>query len=129
MRFLALEEVLALHAEQIRRFGGAPGLRDPALLASALAMPRATFGGEPLHATPWEAAAAYLFHLARNHPFVDGNKRAAFLATGLCLALNGWRLTASQADATVAVMTLAAGELEESAFAAWLRSHIAPRSR
>lgn len=81
--FLTLDEVLALHEDQIRRYGGAIGLRDAGLLSSAVATPRATFAGELLHGTLVEIAAAYLYHLARNHPFVDGNKRTALAA---CLA-------------------------------------------
>lgn len=123
MRFLALEEVLALHAEQIRRFGGAPGLRDPALLASALAMPRATFGGEPLHATPWEAAAAYLFHLARNHPFVDGNKRTALAAALVFLGLNGFTVEAGDDAVTGLVVGVASGAVSKSEAAVFLQHH------
>ena len=123
MRFLALEEVLALHAEQIRRFGGAPGLRDPALLASALAMPRATFGGEPLHATPWEAAAAYLFHLARNHPFVDGNKRTALAAALVFLGLNGFTVEADDDAVTGLVVGVASGAVSKSEVAVFLQRH------
>ena len=73
-------------------------------------------------------AAAYAFGLARNHAFVDGNKRAAFLATGLFLGLNGWRLQVSQLEATRTMLALAAGDLPEDAFAEWLRSHIRPRA-
>ncbi len=123
MRFLALEEVLALHAEQIRRFGGAPGLRDSALLASALAMPRATFGGEPLHATPWEAAAAYLFHLARNHPFVDGNKRTALAAALVFLGLNGFTVEAGDDAVTGLVVGVASGAVSKSEVAVFLQRH------
>ncbi|HNZ95714.1 MAG: type II toxin-antitoxin system death-on-curing family toxin [Acidobacteria bacterium] len=123
MRFLALEEVLALHAEQIRRFGGAPGLRDPALLASALAMPRATFGGEPLHATPWEAAAACLFHLARNHPFVDGNKRTALAAALVFLGLNGFTVEAGDDAVTGLVVGVASGAVSKSEAAVFLQHH------
>jgi death-on-curing protein len=123
VRFLALEEVLALHAEQIRRFGGAPGLRDPALLASALAMPRATFGGEPLHATPWEAAAAYLFHLARNHPFVDGNKRTALAAALVFLGLNGFTVEADDDAVTGLVVGVASGAVSKSEVAVFLQRH------
>jgi death-on-curing protein len=72
--FLTLDEVLGIHADQIRVYGGASGLRDLELLRSAIAMPETTFDGEYLHPSPFEMAAAYLFHLARNHPFVDGNK-------------------------------------------------------
>ncbi len=99
--------------------GGAAGLRDAEPLDSALARAQhlATYG-QPDYA---QLAAAYGFGLAKNHAFVDGNKRAAFLATGLFLALNGYRLTATQADATLTVIALAAGEIDESAFATWIR--------
>jgi death-on-curing protein len=117
--------LLLLHEESLAEHGGLPGWRDEGLLDSALARPQhlASYGDPDLAAV----AAAYAFGLARNHPFADGNKRAAFLAVGLCLGLNGWRLTASPAQATVAVMSLAAGELGEDEFAAWLRLHITPR--
>jgi len=95
------------------------------LLDSALARPlNLAAYGEPDAA---DLAAAYGFGLAKNHPFVDGNKRAAFLAAGMFLAMNGLRLRASQAEATVAVFTLAAGELDEAGFAAWLRKNSQPR--
>ena len=81
-RFLTLDEALLVHADQVRRYGGSHGLRDLALLSSALAMPTASFGGAYLHPSLAEMAAAYLFHIAQNHPFLDGNKRAA-LATAL----------------------------------------------
>jgi death-on-curing protein len=80
--FLTLDEVLALHEDQIRRYGGSPGLRDPGLLSSALGAVSATFGGRFLHLSLFEMAAAYLFYLAQNRPFVDGNKRTA-LASAL----------------------------------------------
>ena len=74
-RFLTKEYVTAIHADQINKYGGGQGLRDVGLLESALAQPRATFGGEWLHPTLFDMAAAYLFHLVENHPFLDGNKR------------------------------------------------------
>ncbi|MDT7835835.1 type II toxin-antitoxin system death-on-curing family toxin [Aquabacterium sp. OR-4] len=121
-RLLAL-----LHDESLAMHGGASGLRDEGLLDSALARPAnlATYGDPP----PDLAAltACYAYGLAKNHPFVDGNKRAAFLSVGLFLGLNGHRLTASQAEATVAMFGLAGGEWDEPTFAAWLREHIAPR--
>jgi death-on-curing protein len=105
--------------------GGASGIRDPGLLESALARaPNLAAYGEPDVA---DLAAAYAYGLAKNHPFVDGNKRAAFLSIGLFLGLNGCRLTASQVEATVAVFGLASSEWDEPTFAAWLRSHLAPR--
>jgi len=105
--------------------GGASGLRDAGLLDSALARPLNLVAyGDPDLA---ELAASYAFGLAQNHPFVDGNKRAAFLAAGLFLGLNGYRLTASQAEATVAVFGLASGEIDEPTFAAWLRGRVRAR--
>jgi death on curing protein len=110
-----------LHDESLSEHGGAAGLRDENLLESALARPLnlAAYGEPDVH----ELAAAYGVGLAKNHPFVDGNKRAAFLAVGLFLALNGWRLTASQADATLTMLAVAAGQMDEPAFARWLRQH------
>lgn len=110
-----------LHDESLAEHGGAAGLRDEGLLESALARPLnlVAYGKPDAHAL----AAAYGVGLAKNHPFVDGNKRAAFLAVGLFLALNGWRLTATQADATLSMLAVAAGRMDEAAFAHWLRQH------
>jgi death-on-curing protein len=74
--FLTLDEVLEIHTQQIELYGGSHGLRDPGALESAVAMPQSTFGGEYLHASIHMMAAAYLFHITQNHPFIDGNKRA-----------------------------------------------------
>ncbi|MDX2240367.1 MAG: type II toxin-antitoxin system death-on-curing family toxin [Leptolyngbyaceae cyanobacterium bins.302] len=93
--FLTLPEVLALHDDQVSRFGGTSGLRDLGLLESDLTQPQATFGGELLHPTIYEQAAAYLYHLAMNHPFLDGNKRTAFAVMDAFLRLNGYRLSLS----------------------------------
>jgi len=128
VRYLALDEVLALHAEQVRRFGGAAGLRDPGLLESAVAMPRATFDGEALHPTPFEAAAAYLFHLARKHPFVDGNKRIALAAALVFLWLNGWRIEADDASLTGLVVGVASGAVAKSEIAVYLQRHAERRA-
>lgn len=110
-----------LHDESLAEHGGAPGLRDEGLFESALARPLnlAAYGAPDLGGL----AAAYGVGLAKNHPFVDGNKRVAFLAVGLCLALNGHRLVATQAEATLAMLAVAAGSLDEAGFAAWLRGH------
>lgn len=119
--------LLVLHDESLALHGGASGIRDQGLLDSALARPvNLAAYGEPDFA---DLAACYGAGLAQNHPFVDGNKRAAFLAVGLFLFLNGKRLTATQVDATVTMLALAAGELEEADFAAWLRRSSAARSR
>ena len=114
-----------LHDESLAEHGGASGLRDEGLLESALARPvNLAAHGRPDVA---DLAAAYGVGLARNHPFVDGNKRVAFLAVGLFLALNGRRLVASQAEATLTVLAVAVGQMDEAAFARWLREHNKPR--
>lgn len=113
--------LVILHDESLAEHGGASGLRDEGLLESALARPlNLAAYGEPDLA---ELAAAYGVGLAKNHAFVDGNKRAAFLAVGLFLRLNGHRLTATQADATITMLGVAAGEINEADFAKWLREH------
>lgn len=89
IRFLSVANVLAIHANTIAEEGGSPGLRDPGLLESAIAMPQATFEGAYLHSDLAAMAAAYLFHLCQNHAFVDGNKRAGAFSSVLFLALNG----------------------------------------
>jgi death-on-curing protein len=114
-----------LHDESLAEHGGAPGLRDEGLFESALARPQnLAHYGQPDFA---DLAASYGVGLAKNHPFVDGNKRVAFLAVGLFLSLNGMRLAATQADATLAMLAVAAGTLDEPAFAQWLRDHAKPR--
>lgn len=92
-------QVLKIHQRQIERFGGTDGVRDEGLLESALAQPQTTFGGELLHPTIAEQAAAYLFHLSMNHPFIDGNKRTAFAAMLTFLRLNNYSLNISQDEA------------------------------
>jgi death-on-curing protein len=113
----------AVHEEQLLEHGGAAGTRDAGLFESALARPRhvATYG-EPDAAG---LAAAYGFGIARNHPFIDGNKRTAFVAVELFLALNGRELRASDEDCVLTMLKLAAGDLSEEAFADWLRVHTA----
>ena len=108
--------LITLHDESLSMHGGLSGIRDEGLLDSALnRAPNLALYGEPDYA---ELAAAYGFGLAKNHAFMDGNKRAAFLSVGLFLMLNGWRLTATQVNATLTMQALAAGELDEVAFAA-----------
>jgi death-on-curing protein len=120
-RWIDRAVLLLLHDESLAEHGGRAGLRDAGLLDSALARPlNLIVYGKPDFA---DLAASYAFGLAQNHAFVDGNKRAAFLAVGLFLYLNGYRLQTSQADATLTVLSLAAGELSEADFAAWLRRH------
>jgi death-on-curing protein len=121
--FLTLDEVIAIHRDQIARYGGSFGVRDWGLLRSAVAMPKATFSGRYLHTDLHEMAAAYLFHVARNHPFIDGNKRVAAVATDVFLALNGVRLTASEDQFAELVHATARGEVSKSGIAEFLRSH------
>ncbi len=117
--------LLILHDESLAEHGGAPGLRDEGLLDSALARPLNLVAyGNPDFA---DLAACYGVGLAKNHAFVDGNKRAAFLAVGLFLALNGYQLTATQGNATLTVLNVAASEITEEQFADWIRSHSAKR--
>ncbi len=124
-RWIDRRALLLLHDESIAEHGGAPGIRDEGLLESALARPLNLVAyGAPEWA---ELAASYGVGLAKNHPFVDGNKRAAFLAVGLFMALNGHRLVATQAEATLTMLAVAAGTLDEPGFAAWLRAHSRPR--
>lgn len=127
--WLQREVVLALHAESIAAHGGSLGVRDEGLLDSALARPQNVFQYED-SADLCRLAASYAHALAKNHPFVDGNKRTAFLAAAVFLERNGARLRVSPAHAAVFVIGLAAGELPELAFAAWLRDHASgPRTR
>ena len=127
--FLTFDEILAIHADQIRRYGGSHGVRDVGLLASAIAMPEASFGGVYLHPSLAEMAAAYLFHLAQNHPFLDGNKRTA-LATSLAFIwLNDQRLEAEADELTELVLGVAAGRLGKADTAVFIRSRLNPASR
>ena len=118
--------VVAAHEEQLVEHGGSPGIRDAGLLDSALARPlnRAAYG------TPdaAELAAAYAYGLAANHPFVDGNKRIAYVALELFLALNGVRFAASDAESVMSMLAVAAGTMKEDALASWIRRHCKPRS-
>ena len=124
-RWIDQRALILLHTASLAEHGGLPGFRDENLLNSALSRPR------NMHAYDEEAdaaslAAAYAFGIARNQPFVDGNKRAAFLAIGLLLNLNGFRLIVEQIEAIEAMLALAAGELSEKDLADWIRGHIRP---
>ncbi len=124
-RWVDQQLLILLHDESLAEHGGASGIRDVGLLESALARPRNPLAyGEPDAA---DLAAAYGLGLAKNHALVDGNKRTAFLSVGLFLAINGFRLNASQPDATLTIMALASSELDEAAFASWIRANSEPR--
>lgn len=120
--WLTLNIVLDIHAEQLALFGGPDGLRDQGLLESALARPlnKFAYGETDLPAF----AAAYAFGIARNHPFVDGNKRAAFASIYVFLELNGFELTASEEELTAIMLELASGAIEEDMLAQWIGEHI-----
>jgi death-on-curing protein len=121
--WVAESVALGIHEAQLAEHGGIPGLRDEGLLSSARARPLnlAVYGDHPDAA---DFAAAYAFGLARNHAFLDGNKRTAFVVMELFLNLNRWNLDANDAECISTMESLAAGELPERDFAAWLRSHI-----
>ncbi len=118
-RWLAADVIHAVHEEQLAEHGGGTGVRDANLLASALARPeQLAHYGSPDAA---DLAASYGFGLSRNHPFIDGNKRTAFVAVELFFALNGFELVATDADCVIRMLKLASGELPEVDFADWLR--------
>jgi death on curing protein len=117
--------VLAIHEAQLAEHGGGVGVRDMGLLESALARPENLAAyGKPDAA---DLAAAYGYGISRNHPFIDGNKRTGYVACELFLALNGWRLTADDAQCVMTMLAVAAGDIEEAELAAWLRTHIVAR--
>jgi death-on-curing protein len=121
--FLSLAEVLEIHRDQIERYGGHAGLRDLGLLQSALAMPAAGFGGRYLHSDLLEMAAAYLFHIVQNHPFIDGNKRTGTVAAIVFLALNGIELQADETQLEQLVIDVAKGKAGKSGVADFLRKN------
>jgi death-on-curing protein len=129
VEFLTLDEVLSLHADQIARYGGSVAIRDVGLLESALAMPSASFGGELLHPSLDEQAAAYLFYLVKNHPFIDGNKRTGLVAMLVFLGLNGWRLETTEDQLTTLVLGVAAGKLSKADVTVFVRDHRRPPRR
>ena len=123
--WLELSVIHAVHDEQLSEHGGSSGLRDAGLLESALARPQQLAAyGRP---DAISLAAAYGFGLAKNHPFVDGNKRTAFVAVELFLTLNGWELTVGDPDCVLAMLHLAAGTWSEARFVEWIRANSAPR--
>jgi len=116
--------VIAFHEMQVMQHGGASGIRDEGLLDSALSRPENLAAyGDP---DTFDLAASYAYGIAKNHPFIDGNKRAAFITAVVFLEVNGFTLQASEVDAVLKVLALAAGEMPERDFAAWLRAHSKP---
>ena len=121
-RWISNKALLMLHEESLAMFGGASGLRDEGLLDSALARPLNTHAYNA-DSTLADLAASYGFGLAKNHAFLDGNKRAAFLSIGMFLSINGHKLVADQVDAIQTMLALAAGDLDEPGFAAWIQKN------
>lgn len=127
-RWISRKALLLLHEESLAAFGGARGLRDEGLLDSALARPRSVYAYNAASSIA-ELAASYGFGIAKNHAFVDGNKRAAFLSVGLFLAINRYRLKADRVEAIQIMLAVAAGELDERGLSVWIKSNMtrAPR--
>ena len=124
--FLTLEEVIEIHADQIGRYGGTAGIRDAALLQSAVAMPQAGFGDQYLHVDLFEMAAAYLFHIVENHPFVDGNKRVGAASALVFLELNGVHVHATNPSLVAVVLGVAQNKIGKGAVADFFKRNADP---
>jgi len=122
-RFIPNRIVSTIHSDLLQRYGGRPGLRDPGLLDSALAQPKMTVGGKFVHKTLFDKAAAYGFHVCKNHPFVDGNKRVAFVLMDIFLQKNGWEITSNEEEAYSMMISLASGGLSKAHLSKWLKEH------
>ncbi len=122
--FLNIDRVLRTHLSLIERYGGEEGVRDIGLLHSAIAMPQASFGGEPLHKDLFETAAAYLYHIVQNHPFVDGNKRTGAAAAIIFLAMNDVEIEADEEGLVNLTLAVARGEAGKSEIAEFLRQRV-----
>ena len=125
-RWISRKALLMLHEESLAMFGGASGLRDEGLLDSALARPQNTHAYNP-DSTLAGLAASYGFGIAKNHAFLDGNKRAAFLSIGMFLSINGHKLVADQVEAIQTMLAVAAGQIDERGLAAWIQKNIVAR--
>jgi death-on-curing protein len=120
--FLDLERVLHIHRSMIKTYGGTSGVRDAGLLHSAIAMPQASFGGDYLHADLFEMAAAYLYHIVQNHPFVDGNKRTGAAAAIIFLVMNDITLRPDEEDLVKITLCVATGQAGKKEVADFFRS-------
>ncbi len=123
MVFLTLDDILESHQNQIETYGGIHGIRDIGLVESAIAQPEASFGGQYLHADLFEMAAAYLYHLVMNHPFVDGNKRVGLEASLIFLEVNDESLIADDEELVDLVLKTTAGQVGKREIAEFFRSH------
>jgi death-on-curing protein len=122
-QFIPEKLVFIIHSDLLQRYGGLPGLRDRNLLESALGQPKMTVGGKCAHKTLFDKAAAYGFHICMNHPFIDGNKRLAFVLMDIFLQKNGWEIIADEEEAYSTMMDLASAKLTKSQLASWLKEH------
>ena len=129
VHFVPDEIVLTIHTDLLQRYGGEAGLRDRNLLESALAQPKMTIGGKYVFKIVFDKAAAYGFHLCMNHPFVDGNKRVAFVLMDIFLQKNGWEISASEEEAYSMMMSLASSKLSKVQLSLWLNKHSSRLSR
>ena len=127
-RFLSVEDVLLIHQDTMQHEGGAPGLRDPALLESAVMMPRQQFGGKYLHENMACMAAAYLFHIAQNHPFHDGNKRVAVMSALVFLDVNGIELLPETDVLEAVVMAVASSAMSKQQLTEWFGKQLGPQA-
>ena len=128
MRYLSLTEVLIIYRRIIAQTGGSLGIRDFNALESALAQPRATYGGEDLYPTIVDKASSLGFFLIQNHPFIDGNKRIGHAAMETFLILNGFEIDAAVDEQEQVILTIASGNMKRDAFAVWLRAHVVETS-
>ncbi|MBW3637210.1 MAG: type II toxin-antitoxin system death-on-curing family toxin [Armatimonadetes bacterium] len=126
MRFLTLEEILALHTDVIAQSGGSDGVREMAAVESALAQPKMSFGDDELYPTIEEKGAALGFSLIKNHAFVDGNKRIGHVAMETFLVLNGYEISGSVDEKEAAILRLAASKMCREEFVEWVRAHVVP---
>ncbi len=125
MLFLTVDDIIESHQNQIDTYGGCYGIRDIGLLESAIAQPEASFGGEYLHADIFEMAAAYIYHIVMNHPFVDGNKRVGLEVALIFLEINNETLNASDEELVDLVLKTTAGQVGKTEIAEFFRSHCA----
>ena len=125
VRSLPEELVMIIHSDLLQRYGGRAGVRDIALLQSALAQPKVSVGRKFVHKSVFDKAAAYGFHLCRNHPFIDGNKRVAFVLMDLFLQRNDWEIVANEEDAYSLIIDLSSGKVSKTELSSWLKNHSA----
>ena len=123
IHFIPEEIVLTIHTDLLQRYGGKAGIRDRNLLESALAQPKMTVGGKYIHKSLFDKAAAYGYHICMNHPFVDGNKRVAFVLMDIFLQKNGWEIVAEEEESYTLMISLASSNFSKAQLSSWLKEH------